>query len=197
LALIDLAADGTISREDLRAKLSGLDKEQETARAEVATLKASREGLAELEDLPEFAESLARDLPYLLDSRRVVRAHETVAPERTQENPLGLYTLAPDRISYLSEEEVEWREREAEDERAARYRAMYEDLGLRVAAHPDGDLEARWRFGEATLRKSSDTSKNKHATKYFHATQHPLVQPFGPGEDWIWCYVDEVVMQPR
>jgi hypothetical protein len=150
-----------------------------------------------LKELPAFAESLARDLPYLLDSRRAVRDHETSAPERTQENPLGPYTLAPDRIRHLPEEEVERREREAEDERAARYRATYEDLGLRVVAHPDGTLEASWRIGEAVLRKRSDTSKNKHATRRFHATEHPLVQSFQPGEDWIWCYVDEVVMDPR
>src|SRR5437879_6102652 len=35
------------------------------------------------------------------------------------------------------------------------------------------------------------SSKNKHATKHFHATQHPLIQSFQPGEDWGWCYVDE------
>ena len=144
-----------------------------------------------------LAESLARDLPYLLDSRRAVRDHETSAPERAQENPLALYKLTPDRIRHLPQEEVERREREAEDERAARYRPTYEDLGLRVVAHPDDTLEASWRFGEATLRKSSDMTKNKHATKHFHATEHPLVQSFQPGEDWIWCYVDEVVMERR
>ena len=42
-----------------------------------------------------------------------------------------------------------------------------------------------------------DSSKNKHATKHFHATEHPLVQSFEPGEDWIFCYVDQVVMMPR
>ena len=41
-----------------------------------------------------------------------------------------------------------------------------------------------------------DSSKNKHATKHFHATDHPLVQSFEPGEDWLWCYVDEVALQP-
>lgn len=74
---------------------------------------------------------------------------------------------------------------------------MYEDLGLRAVAHPDGTLEITWRLGEATLRTSSDTSKNKHATKHFHATEHPLVQSFQPGEDWVFCYVDSVVMEPR
>ena len=42
-----------------------------------------------------------------------------------------------------------------------------------------------------------DSSPNGHATKHFHSTEHPLVQSFEPGEDWIFCYVDEVVMEPR
>ncbi|MHB1005895.1 MAG: ubiquitin carboxyl-terminal hydrolase 14 [Chloroflexota bacterium] len=37
-----------------------------------------------------------------------------------------------------------------------------------------------------------DESKNKHATKHFHATKHPIIQSFQPGEEWLWCYVDEV-----
>ena len=40
-----------------------------------------------------------------------------------------------------------------------------------------------------------DSSKNRHATRHFHATQHLLVQSFQPGEDGIRCYVDEVVME--
>ena len=35
-----------------------------------------------------------------------------------------------------------------------------------------------------------DQSKNKHATKHFRATGHPLIQSFEPGEEWLWCYVD-------
>jgi len=41
-----------------------------------------------------------------------------------------------------------------------------------------------------------DSSKNKHATKHFHATTHPIVQSYERGEDWLWCYVDQVVMEP-
>ncbi len=37
-----------------------------------------------------------------------------------------------------------------------------------------------------------DSSKNRHATKHFQATQHPLIRSAEPGENWIWCYVDEV-----
>ena len=36
-----------------------------------------------------------------------------------------------------------------------------------------------------------DSSKNKHATGHFHATGHPVIQSFQPGEDWRWCYVDK------
>ncbi|MDB5225417.1 MAG: hypothetical protein JWL87_369 [Candidatus Adlerbacteria bacterium] len=38
-----------------------------------------------------------------------------------------------------------------------------------------------------------DNSKNKHATKHFHATQHPVIKSFQPGEDWKWCYIDELI----
>ena len=40
-----------------------------------------------------------------------------------------------------------------------------------------------------------DQSPNKHATKHFHATGHPIVQSIEPGEDWLWCYVDKVVFE--
>ena len=41
-----------------------------------------------------------------------------------------------------------------------------------------------------------DNSRNKHATKHFHETGHPIIQSFEPGEDWLWCYVDELFMRP-
>ena len=36
-----------------------------------------------------------------------------------------------------------------------------------------------------------DSSKNKHATRHFNETGHPIIQSLEPGEDWNWCYVDE------
>jgi len=39
-----------------------------------------------------------------------------------------------------------------------------------------------------------DDSKNKHATKHFKATAHPIMSSLEPGEDWSWCYIDCVVM---
>ena len=41
-----------------------------------------------------------------------------------------------------------------------------------------------------------DQSQGKHATKHFHATRHPIMRSFERGEDWSWCYVDEVFFEP-
>jgi uncharacterized UBP type Zn finger protein len=41
-----------------------------------------------------------------------------------------------------------------------------------------------------------DSSGNKHASKHFQATGHPIVQSLERGEDWLWCYVDQVGMEP-
>jgi uncharacterized UBP type Zn finger protein len=41
-----------------------------------------------------------------------------------------------------------------------------------------------------------DSSPNRHATAHYHTSGHPLIQSVEPGESWIWCYVDEVGMQP-
>jgi uncharacterized UBP type Zn finger protein len=39
-----------------------------------------------------------------------------------------------------------------------------------------------------------DNSKNKHATKHFHQTGHPLIQSLEPGESWLWCYTDQALI---
>ncbi len=39
-----------------------------------------------------------------------------------------------------------------------------------------------------------DSSPNKHARAHFHASTHPIIQSFEPGEDWRWCYVDEAYL---
>ena len=40
-----------------------------------------------------------------------------------------------------------------------------------------------------------DNSKNKHGTKHFKTTRHPVIRSFEPGEDWKWCYVDEIIKE--
>jgi monovalent cation:H+ antiporter-2, CPA2 family len=39
-----------------------------------------------------------------------------------------------------------------------------------------------------------DSSPHRHATEHFHATSHPIVKSMEPGEQWGWCYVDEVML---
>ena len=41
-----------------------------------------------------------------------------------------------------------------------------------------------------------DNSPNRHATAHAGESGHPIVRSFEPGEDWVWCYVDEVVLEP-
>jgi uncharacterized UBP type Zn finger protein len=44
-----------------------------------------------------------------------------------------------------------------------------------------------------------DESKNRHATRHFKGTHHPLIRSIEPGEDWAWCYVDKVglILEPH
>jgi hypothetical protein len=37
-----------------------------------------------------------------------------------------------------------------------------------------------------------DSSPNRHATAHHQASSHPIIHSIEPGEDWSWCYVDEV-----
>jgi len=41
-----------------------------------------------------------------------------------------------------------------------------------------------------------DNSPHRHATAHYHATHHPVIRSFEPGEDWGWCYVDEQFVEP-
>jgi len=40
-----------------------------------------------------------------------------------------------------------------------------------------------------------DSSPNKHASRHFHQTHHPVVKSFEPGESWAWCYADKDMVQ--
>jgi hypothetical protein len=41
-----------------------------------------------------------------------------------------------------------------------------------------------------------DQSKNRHARRHFHATQHPVIQSYEPGEGWRYCWIDAVELPP-
>jgi uncharacterized UBP type Zn finger protein len=40
-----------------------------------------------------------------------------------------------------------------------------------------------------------DSSPNRHATKHFHATHHPVIKSFEPGEEWGYCYTDDLFVE--
>jgi uncharacterized UBP type Zn finger protein len=40
-----------------------------------------------------------------------------------------------------------------------------------------------------------DSSPNRHATKHYRSSKHPIMRSIEPGEDWGWCYVDEVMLE--
>ena len=39
-----------------------------------------------------------------------------------------------------------------------------------------------------------DDSDQRHATKHFHETAHPVIECYDPPDDWGWCYVDKVML---
>ncbi|MGE0025959.1 MAG: UBP-type zinc finger domain-containing protein [Thermoleophilia bacterium] len=42
-----------------------------------------------------------------------------------------------------------------------------------------------------------DSSPNRHASRHAAAEGHPLIRSLEPGEEWTWCFVEEVGMVLR
>jgi uncharacterized UBP type Zn finger protein len=40
-----------------------------------------------------------------------------------------------------------------------------------------------------------DDSPNRHATKHYQTTKHPIIRSFEPGEEWYYCYPDELIFE--
>lgn len=40
-----------------------------------------------------------------------------------------------------------------------------------------------------------DSSPNRHATAHFQSTSHPVISSYEPGEDWYYCYFDDVMFE--
>jgi uncharacterized UBP type Zn finger protein len=41
-----------------------------------------------------------------------------------------------------------------------------------------------------------DSSPNRHATKHFHKSLHPIMTSAEPGETWVWCFIDDQAISP-
>jgi len=39
-----------------------------------------------------------------------------------------------------------------------------------------------------------DDSPGQHASRHAHAEQHPLIRSLEPGEDWSYCFIDDLAM---
>ena len=39
-----------------------------------------------------------------------------------------------------------------------------------------------------------DSSPNQHASAHARSSGHPIISSLQPGENWSWCYIDEVAM---
>jgi hypothetical protein len=139
-------AEGLISIDRLRSKLAALGEERSDLERRLAELADSEQRLRELEALPELVVEYLRDLPHLLAQKPVVREYETVGVAvPSEENPLGgLYTLTPERIRMLPEEELAQKRRAAEEKRAQRFRELYAMLNLGVVCHKDRSLVVTW-----------------------------------------------------
>jgi uncharacterized UBP type Zn finger protein len=37
-----------------------------------------------------------------------------------------------------------------------------------------------------------DSSPQRHASAHARDSEHPIIRSLEPGEDWSWCFVDEV-----
>ena len=37
-----------------------------------------------------------------------------------------------------------------------------------------------------------DQSPNRHATKHYQSTKHPIIRSFQPDEEWGYCYPDDM-----
>jgi hypothetical protein len=81
--------------------------------------------------------------------------------------------------------------------------------GINVNAKPSGTgcveclAEDGWwlhlrRCAECGHIGCCDNSPEQHATAHFHATRHPVIASFEPGELWFYNYVSEDFFQgPR
>ena len=39
-----------------------------------------------------------------------------------------------------------------------------------------------------------DSSKNRHATRHYESSQHPIIKSYQPAELWAWCYPDRLTL---
>ena len=67
----------------------------------------------------------------------------------------------------------------------------FEPICITCAATDDRWLHLR-RCLACDAVHCCDSSPNRHASVHAHTTGHPVIASAEPGEQWRWCYIDEV-----
>jgi len=49
--------------------------------------------------------------------------------------------------------------------------------------------------GTVPMGLASSSPSPRHASAHARESGHPIVRSAEPGEDWEWCYVDEVMFR--
>jgi hypothetical protein len=156
-ALIEMRADGDITKEEFQKKAAGLDASKSAAERELGALSTSTERLAALSTLPNLIEEYIRELPYLVQGPpRTIRDYAIKEESCTEDPPHGgppheiefePYLLTPEAFRERTPEEIEALRQDEEQKAAKRYRAVYELLGLKIVIQKCGTLEVSGRFG--------------------------------------------------
>jgi len=57
------------------------------------------------------------------------------------------------------------------------------------------DCLASGRHDWVHLRVCCDNSPGRHATAHYRTGGHPIIRSYEPGEDWYFCYPDDVAFE--
>ena len=44
------------------------------------------------------------------------------------------------------------------------------------------------------MSAAATTRRERHGTKHANASGHPIIRSIEPGEEWSWCFVDDLAM---
>lgn len=42
-----------------------------------------------------------------------------------------------------------------------------------------------------------DSSPNQHASRHAHDARHSIIRSAEAGEEWCWCFVDDIAFSPK
>jgi site-specific DNA recombinase len=157
-ALIEMRAEGDITKDEFRQKAAELDARKSAAERELASLEDVDASLEYLEALPSNIEEYIRELPQMIDYMPRIREYVERDEYKTQYRPghLNPRPVVPGMHRKRTPEEMEELRQEAERERAERYRDLYERLGLKVVAFKDKTLEVTGQFGIGKITLGPD-----------------------------------------